>query len=81
MDNQQTIIDNLHTTPMGAERVRNNIGIPGNIDVIAWARKVISAAPKSSIIRRGKNWYITNDRFILTVNGQSFTLITAHIIK
>lgn len=74
-------MDNLHTTVMGAERVRHNIGLPNNLDIIDWAKDLIQSAPKSSVIRQGKNWYITHDGCILTVNGHSFTLITAHRIK
>ncbi|MDR1337560.1 MAG: DUF3781 domain-containing protein [Rickettsiales bacterium] len=72
------IIDNLHTTPMGQARVRRNIGIANDADVIDWARSVIAAAPESAIVRRGKNWYIAHDKCILTVNARSHTLITAH---
>ena len=32
----------------------------------------------TSITRKGKNWYITVEGCIITVNAHSFTIITAH---
>ena len=33
---------------------------------------------KNSIIRKGKNWYVSIDDIIITVNAYSYTIITAH---
>ena len=33
---------------------------------------------KNLIIRKGKNWYVSIDDIIITVNAYSYTIITAH---
>lgn len=66
----------LHTTPMGIDRIRRNLALQTD-DVVAWCKaKILS--PAAAITRNGKNWYITVDGCILTVNAQSLTIITAH---
>ncbi|WP_445079859.1 DUF3781 domain-containing protein [Enterococcus faecium] len=35
----------------------------------------------AEITRKGKNWYITIDNCIITVNAYSYTVITAHKVK
>lgn len=37
--------------------------------------------PDAEIVRRGKNWYITADDVIITVNANLLTLQTAHPVK
>ncbi|MDR2178808.1 MAG: DUF3781 domain-containing protein [Synergistaceae bacterium] len=69
-------IDKLHTTPMGAERIRKNLGL--NIpDVVKWCKQKIQE-PKAEIISRGKNWYVSIDGCEITVNAHTCTIITAH---
>lgn len=69
-------IDKLHTTEMGAERIKRNLGQP-DIDVAAYCKKKI--LDKNCIIyKRGKNWYCEIDNITITVNANSFTVITAH---
>jgi hypothetical protein len=46
-------------------------------DVVNWCIQKIE--DKSSVIsRQGKNWYITVDNCIITINAYSYTIITAH---
>jgi hypothetical protein len=66
-------IDKLHTTPMGAERIRRNLGI--SADPVAHCKEQISQA---AIKRKGKNWYATTTNEIITINAHSHTIITAH---
>ena len=69
-------LNNLHTTEMGIERIKKNLSI--NIDdVVNWCRQKI-CDPSADIIRRGKNYYITINNCIITVNAHSYTIITAH---
>ena len=71
-------LDQIHTTQLGAERIRNNL----NLDipnVIIWCKQQIEHS--NTIIRKGKNWYVYVDDYILTINAHSFTVITAHIVK
>ncbi len=77
MDN--TLIDNLdkvHTTDMGVDRIRRNLGL-GDIDVVAWCKgKILD--PNAVIERQGKNWYVHIDGCVITVNASSYTIITCH---
>lgn len=71
-------IDKIHTTEMGINRIKRNINIDLE-DVISWCKdKIINS---SNISRRGKNWYVIKDNYILTINAYSYTVITVHIIK
>ncbi len=70
------LLEKLHTTPMGEERIRHNVS-PNTEDVIAWCRARITASD-AVIERRGKNFYITSGGCTLTVNARSYTVITAH---
>ena len=71
-------IDRLHTTELGIERVKRNLQIQTN-DVVAWCMgRILDQDAK--IERRGKNWYVTVDDCKITVNANSYTIITAHSI-
>ena len=69
-------IKKLHTTELGAERIKNNLRLETD-DVVEWCRKVIKSRG-AKIILKGKNWYITANGVTVTVNANSFTIITAH---
>ena len=69
-------IDKLHTTPMDIDRIRRNLGL-GKIDVVEWCKSKI-LDPLAVIQRQGKNWYITIDGCVITVNAGSYTIITVH---
>lgn len=72
-------LDSLHTTELGEERIRRNLTF--NVgDVVLWCKEQIINS-NSSIIRKGKNWYIENSDFIITVNASSNTIITVHRLK
>ena len=71
-----TQLDLLHTTELGEERIRRNLNLPVECDVVQACRELIVQADK--IERRRKNWYVTCDDVVLTVNAGSLTLITAH---
>ncbi|MCE5286776.1 MAG: DUF3781 domain-containing protein [Pelosinus sp.] len=68
-------LDKIHTTQLGAERVRKNLSLD-IADVIVWCKRKVENA--NNIIKRGKNWYVHVDDFVLTINAHSFTIITAH---
>ena len=69
-------IDKLHTTEMGVERIKRNLGLT-NCDAVEWCRSKIM--DKRAIIgRQGKNWYAQIDGCIITVNASSYKIITAH---
>ena len=75
------IVNKLHTTELGVMRVKRNMGLASDTDVIKWATDIVTAVPKDSIIRCGKNWYIYDGDSVITINAHSYTLITAHRIK
>jgi hypothetical protein len=69
-------IDSIHTTDMGVDRIRRNLGF-GDIDVVAWCKgKILD--PDAVIERQGKNWYVHIDGCVITVNASSYTIITCH---
>lgn len=72
--------EKLHTTPLGEERIRRNLSLTDTKDIVSWCKNKIND-PKSMIKREGKNWYITIDGCIFTVNAASYTIITAHMKK
>lgn len=69
-------IDKIHTTEMGVERIRKNLGIETN-DVVAYCKNKILSSD-CCIVKQGKNWYCKIDRIIITINSYSYTIITAH---
>jgi ribosomal protein S18 acetylase RimI-like enzyme len=71
-------LDKLHTTALGAERIRRNIGLQ-DADVVSWC---MEAVRKSDLIMEmGKNWYVYSGGMSITINAGSFTVITAHPIN
>jgi ribosomal protein S18 acetylase RimI-like enzyme len=71
-------IDKIHTTPMGAERIKRNLNIQAD-DVVVWCKAAVEQA--DIIIGQGKNWYVYKDDAAITINAHSYTLITAHKIN
>lgn len=69
-------LDRLHTTELGAVRVKRNLSLDTD-DVVGWCKAKIKSAG-AVITRNGKNWYVTAGRCIITVNAHSYTVITAH---
>lgn len=72
-------MDKLHTTVLGAERIKRNLSLDTE-DVVGWCREKIQDAD-ASIIRNGKNWYVDIEDCEITVNAYSYTIITAHRLK
>jgi hypothetical protein len=70
-------IELLHTTLLGKERIRRNLGLQTN-NIAEWCKSFVSNANNESIIRKGKNWYVYGNGYVLTINAHSNTIITAH---
>ena len=68
-------LDKIHTTELGVERIRKNLGLDTE-DVVKWCKEKTEKA--DDIFRKGKNWYVHVDDCIITINAYSFTIITAH---
>lgn len=67
----------LHTTDMGAERIRRNLRLTQETDPVEYCRGLI-ASGECRIYRQGKNFYCENGGARITVNAHSLTIITAH---
>ncbi len=72
-------IEKIHTTDMGVDRIRRNLGSDEK-DIVKWCKsKILDDA--ADITRQGKNWYVRIDDCVITVNASSYTIITAHKAK
>ena len=69
-------LDRIHTTEMGVDRIRRNMNL-GDIDVVSWCKEKI-LDKNAETERRGKNWYVQDNDYIITVNASSYTIITVH---
>lgn len=69
----------LHTTKLGAERIKRNLKLEDN-DPVQWCRDQISDR-NAKVERIGKNWYVTVNGCRITIHASSNTIITAHIVK
>ena len=69
-------IAKIHTTALGIVRIKRNLCLDVE-DVVDWCKQKIQDE-NSSILRKGKNWYVSFDNCIITINAHSYTIITAH---
>lgn len=67
--------DRLKTTVNGAIRVRNNLDLTGN--VVEWCKNKVKTS-KFSVRREGKNLYVLFQDCEITINANTYTIITAH---
>lgn len=70
-------IADLHTTPLGAERIRRNLNLSDATDVVEYCSSLI-IGNSTKTERQGKNWYVTSGKVRITINAHSNTIITAH---
>lgn len=70
-------IEKLHTTDLGIMRIKRNLSLDEEADVVEWCREKIQDTD-ALINRRGKNWYVNIEHCEITVNAYSYTIITAH---
>jgi hypothetical protein len=68
-------IDKIHTTTLGTVRIKKNLELETK-DVVKWCKHKIKQA--DDIRKKGKNWYVSFENYIITVNSYSYTIITAH---
>ena len=69
-------LDKVHTTEMGVDRIKRNIEVDAE-DIVEYCISKIKQE-NAVIERNGKNYYVTVDGIIITVNASSYTIITAH---
>ncbi len=68
-------LDKVHTTKLGAERIKRNLQTETGDCVKFCVQKIKQA---DNITRKGKNWYVNCGDCVITVNAYSYTIITAH---
>ncbi|MDR1102105.1 MAG: GNAT family N-acetyltransferase [Clostridiales bacterium] len=71
-------LDKLHTTDLGAARIRRNLNLQAD-DVVLWCREAVRL--HDVIFGIGKNWYVYRGDIVITINAKSYTIITAHPIN
>lgn len=69
-------LEQLHTTELGAVRIKRNLSLDTD-DVVGWCKMQIHS-PNVVITRKGKNWYVSAEHCLITINAHSYTIITAH---
>ena len=69
-------VDKIHSTSMGIDRIKRNLNL--DIDVVEYIKKTVLDS-KTIINKKGKNYYCENNNIIVTINSNSYTIITAHI--
>ena len=69
-------LDKVHTTEMGVDRIKRNIEVDVD-DIVAYCIDKIKQE-NAVIERKGKNYYVSVDGIIITVNASSYTIITVH---
>ena len=78
MDNLIENLEKLHTTPLGARRIKNNLALETD-DVARWCQEAVRQS--DIIIGQGKNYYVYRGGIVITINVHSYTIITAHKIN
>lgn len=82
MEDAKILLDSIgkiHTTEMGADRIKKNLKIDA-VDVVEYCKNKILDR-NCNIYRRGKNWYCEAGNIRITVNSHSYTIITAHVVS
>ena len=70
-------INKLHTTRLSMQRIRRNLNLKDNINILNYC-KLLILNKNALIYREGKNYYVIINNFILTINASTYTIITAH---
>ena len=81
MKNKQILLENInnvHTTKMGIERIKKNLKLE-NVNIVEYCKNKI-LDKNCNIFLKGKNWYCEIDNIVITINYNSYTIITAHKI-
>ena len=72
-------INKIKTTELGIDRIKNNLGLD-DCDVVEYCKKKI-LDENANIYKKGKNWYVEVENQRITINSNTYTIITAHQIK
>lgn len=69
----------IHTTPMGVQRISRNLNL-ANTNVVTYCFDKIKQ-DNCLVYIKGKNYYCEVDDIVITINRYSYTIITAHKVK
>lgn len=72
-------IDKIQTTDLGEARMRENLNLAENINVVEYTKKMLRR-PQIEVKRNGKNYYARYQDKEITINSSTFNIITAHVI-
>ena len=81
MENDDNLLDNIekiHTTEFGSIRLKQNLELETK-DIVNWCKGKIKKS--NNIFKKGKNWYVSFENCILTINANNYCIITGHKIK
>lgn len=71
MDDKQILLNNInkiHTTDMGINRIKRNLKLENNDDVVTYCKKKV-IDKNCNIYKQGKNWYCEIDNMKITINS------------
>ena len=69
-------LDKDHNKEMDVDRIKRNIEVEVD-DIVKYS--VDKIKQENAVIEiKGKNFYVTVDGIIITINASSYTIITAH---
>ena len=72
-------LDKIHTTELGDNRIKKNLHLKEE-DSVSYCKSIIQNK-NCNIYRKGKNWYCELNNIKITINSNSYSIITAHIIN
>ena len=71
-----TNLDKLHTTDFEEVRLQKNLLLREENPVL-WAKGFIQRS-ETKISHKGKNFYVSDNHIVLTINASSYVMITGH---
>lgn len=69
-------LDKFHTTDLGKVRLQKHLLLREENPVL-WAKGFIQRS-ETKISHKGKNFYVSDNHIMLTINASSYTIITGH---
>ena len=71
-------MDKIHATELGIIRIKRNLEL-NTENIVNWCKPIIKKA--DNIYIKGKNWYVSFEDCVITINASCYTIITGHKIK
>lgn len=64
---------------MGLKRIAKNLDIKEEHALTYCKNKILEKG--CIVLKKGKNFYCTFDNVVITINSNSYTIITAHVLS